>query len=132
MYYLLFATTIIYNSNILNQNRNVTLMMLVLTFSLSIIPSAYVQSNNDISIVSDASTLADKSYDPNPLTINQGDTVTWTNKDFGIHTVTENQELFGSDDLRPDQTFDHTFDSAGTYDYHCKLHPTMIGKIIVN
>ncbi|MDF0680665.1 MAG: cupredoxin domain-containing protein [Candidatus Nitrosocosmicus sp.] len=76
--------------------------------------------------------MADKAYDPNPLTINQGDRVTWTNKDFGIHTVTEKQELFGSEDLRLDQTFDQTFDSAGTYDYHCKLHTTMTGKIIVN
>ncbi|MDN5847825.1 MAG: cupredoxin domain-containing protein [Candidatus Nitrosocosmicus sp.] len=107
-------------------------MMLALTITISIIPSAYAQSNNEISIVSDTSTLADKAYDPNPLTINQDDTVTWTNKDFGIHTVTENQELFGSEDLRPDQTFDHTFDSSGTYYYHCKLHPTMTGKIFVN
>src|SRR5688500_4075857 len=108
------------------------LIMLAFTFVISVIPTAYAQSNNDISIVSDASTLADKAYNPNPLTINQGDTLTCTNMDFGIHTVTENEELFGSEDLRPDQTFDHTFDSAGTYDYHCNLHPTMIGKIIVN
>lgn len=59
-------------------------------------------------------------------------TVIWINKDFGIHTVTENQGLFGSEDLRPDQTFEYTFENGGTYDYHCKLHPEMVGKIIVN
>ena len=107
-------------------------IILALILVVSIFPSAYAQSNNEVSIVSDASELADKAFDPNPVTINQGDTVTWTNKDFGIHTVTENQELFSSKDLRPDQTFEYTFDSAGTFDYHCKLHPTMTGKIIVN
>lgn len=56
----------------------------------------------------------------------------WANKDFGIHTVTDNQGSFSSNDLRPDQTFEHIFNSIGTYDYHCKLHPNMIGKIIVN
>jgi plastocyanin len=46
--------------------------------------------------------------------------------------VTENQELFSSKDLRPDQTFEYTFDDAGIYEYHCKLHPEMVGKIVVN
>ena len=64
--------------------------------------------------------------------INQGNTVTWTNKDSGIHTVTEDQDLLSSKDLRPAQTFDNTFDSAGTFVYHCMLHPSMTGKIIVN
>jgi len=74
----------------------------------------------------------DDVYNPNHITINKGDKVMWINKDFGIHTVTENQELFGSKDLRPDQTFEYTFEDTGTYEYHCKLHPEMVGKIIVN
>jgi plastocyanin len=101
-------------------------------FVLPILPSAYAEANNKVSIVSDASELADMAFDPNPVTINQGDTVTWINKDFGIHTITENQELFSSKDLRPDQSFEYTFDSGGTYDYHCKIHPTMTGKVNVN
>ena len=64
--------------------------------------------------------------------MNQSDNVTWTNRDFGIHTVTENHELLSSKDLRPNQTFEYTFDSAGTFDYHRKLHPTVTGKIVVN
>ena len=78
------------------------------------------------------SKLGDKAFDPNPLTINQDDTVTWTDKNFGIHTVTENQELFSSKDLRTEQTFEYTFDSADTFEYHFKVHPTMTGKIVVN
>ena len=85
-----------------------------------------------VSIVSDASKLGDKAYDPSPITISQGDIVVWVNNDFGIHTVTENNNIFSSQDLRPDETFEYMFDKSGSLDYHCKLHPTMIGKVIVN
>ncbi len=87
---------------------------------------------NEISIVSDASKQDDKAYEPSPLTIKKGDTVKWTNKDFGIHTITENNGLFSSEELRPDQIFEYTFSSTGTFDYHCNIHPTMTGKIIVS
>jgi plastocyanin len=30
-----------------------------------------------------------------------------------------------------DVIFEYTFENGGTYDYHCKLHPEMVGKIIV-
>ncbi|MDQ4073796.1 MAG: cupredoxin domain-containing protein [Thermoproteota archaeon] len=106
--------------------------MFTLAFVISIFPSAYGQQINEVSIVSDASKLNDKAYEPNPLTINQGDTIKWTNKNFGIYTVTENKGLFGSEDLRPNQTFEHTFDSRGIFDYHCKVYPAMTEKIIVN
>lgn len=87
---------------------------------------------NEILIEPDQSKDGDDVYNPNNITINQGDKVMWINKDFGIHTVTENQGLFGSENLRPDETFKYTFEDAGTYDYHCKLHPEMVGKIVVN
>jgi len=99
---------------------------------VSVIPSDYPQSNNEVWIVSDSSKLGDKALDPNPVTMNQDDTVTWTDKDFVIHTVTESQELFSSKDLRPEQTFEYTVDSADTFDYHFKVHPTMTRKIVVN
>ena len=107
-------------------------VLIAITFVISIIPVAYAQSNNAVSIVSDASTMGNKAYNLSPITISQGDTVTWTNEDFGIHTVTENNGIFGSEDLRPDQTFEYTFEESGAFDYHCKLHPMMTGKVVVN
>ena len=74
----------------------------------------------------------DDTYKPDNITINKGDKIMWLNKDFGIHTITENQGLFSSEDLRPDETFEHTFETVGTYDYHCKLHTEMVGIIVVN
>lgn len=88
--------------------------------------------DNEIIIGPDLSKDGEDVYNPNEITINKGDKVMWINKDFGIHTVTENEGLFSSENLRPDQTFEYIFENTGTFDYHCKLHPEMVGKIIVN
>ena len=71
-------------------------------------------------------------YNPDNLTISKGDKVVWINKDFGTYTITGNKGLFSSENLRPDKTFEYSFEKSGTYEYHCKLHPEMVGKIIIN
>lgn len=97
-------------------------------------------SGNNVKIVSGASTLADKAYDPNPVTVSKGTTITWTNDDSQLHTVTSGSlnaadkgKLFDSGyKLAPQTTFSHMFDTAGTFDYFCQLHPAMVGKVVVN
>jgi plastocyanin len=85
------------------------------------------------SIVSEASKLNDKAFQPNPITIKQGDTVVWTNNDFGTHTVTEKKATFNSGYMRPNQTFEFTFNKSGIFEYICEVHPTsMFGTVIVN
>lgn len=98
-------------------------------FSINIFAQPIVK---EILIGPDSSEEENDIYNPNDITINKGDKVMWTNNDFGIHTVTENQGLFSSKDLRPDQTFEYTFEAVGIYDYHCRLHPEMTGEITVN
>lgn len=106
-----------------------TLMGVTDIFLSNIYSQSYVK---EILIGPDPSEDWSDVYKPNAITINKGDKVMWVNMDFGIHTVTDNQGSFGSKDLRPDQTFEYIFNSIGTYDYHCRLHPDMTGKIIVN
>jgi plastocyanin len=84
-----------------------------------------------VTIVSHASTLGDKAYQPNPLEVILDSTVKWTNDDFSIHTVTEDGGGFSSGLLRPDDAFALTFNEAGTYGYYCELHPSMVGRIKV-
>jgi plastocyanin len=111
----------------------VSISTIIISMTDNFLVNSYAQSaGKEIVIGPDPSKDGDDVYNPNNITINKGDKIMWVNKDFGIHTVTDNQGLFGSKDLRPDQTFEYTFDDAGTYDYHCKLHPEMTGKIIVN
>ena len=92
----------------------------------------------------DASNLDDKAYSPNPVNVKVGDTVTWTNDDSQLHTVTSgtgpsnpqmgklfDSGLTGTSVLAPGKTFSHTFTTAGTFWYFCQLHPAMVGKVIV-
>lgn len=71
------------------------------------------------------------SFSPDTVTISTGDTVTWTFDDNGLpHNVVSNDETFESE-LLTTGSFSHTFDEAGTYDYHCTPHPMMVGTVIV-
>jgi nitrite reductase (NO-forming) len=91
-----------------------------------------------VSIVNGASSPSiSKPYDPSPLTIKPDTSVTWTNNDSTIHTVTsglpeqgEVGTLFDSSIMSPGKTFTHVFDKTGTFDYSCTLHPFMRGQII--
>jgi plastocyanin len=78
-------------------------------------------------------TIDNYTFSPGTLTVPVGTTVTWTNRDFDVHTVTadDNPPTFKSAGLDTDDTFSFTFNKAGTYAYHCSLHPHMTGKIVV-
>ena len=55
----------------------------------------------------------------------------WTNDGLVIHTTTSTDGVWDSAILNPGDTFSFTFDEAGTYEYLCSLHPTMVGTIVV-
>ena len=114
----------------------------VLAASPSILYQKFVfaqASPASVSIVQGSSSPSiSKAYDPSPLTVKTGTSVTWTNNDSSIHTVTsglpENGDvgtLFDSSLINPGNTFVHVFDKQGTFDYSCTLHPFMHGQIIV-
>jgi plastocyanin len=68
---------------------------------------------------------------PDSLTIAKGTTVTWINQQSVGHTVTSDTGAFESATIASGGSFDFTFDTAGTYTYHCSIHPSMTGTIIV-
>ncbi len=75
--------------------------------------------------------IANFAFSPQTLTIQVGDTVTWTNRDDVPHTATSTTGAFDSG-LRPQgQSYSFTFTEPGTYDYLCTPHPTMTGQIVV-
>jgi plastocyanin len=96
----------------------------------------------DVKIVLNASLKTSTAYNPNPFTVSLNGqpsvTVVWGNDDVaganGVsHTVTEdgNSPTFDSEGMDQGETFEHVFAAAGTYNYHCKFHEGMIGKVIV-
>lgn len=70
-------------------------------------------------------------FSPETVTIPVGTTVTWVNRTSAIHTVTSRTGAFDSKDVPPGQEFKYTFTQAGTYDYYCRYHSEMTGRIIV-
>jgi plastocyanin len=102
--------------------------------------SSSTAAGTQVSIAEEASEMGDQAYDPNPVKVKAGNTVTWTNDDSQIHTVTSGT---GSDDpnmgkdfdssmLSQNQTFSHKFTTTGEFPYFCQLHPTMVGKVVVS
>ncbi len=70
-------------------------------------------------------------FSPATVDVPAGSTVTWTNNDGELHTVTSSENVFASPGLDADETFSYTFSTPGTYTYYCKLHPHMTGTIVV-
>ena len=94
-------------------------------------------------------TLQTFRFEPGEIEVKTGTTVTWTNNDDILHTVTsgvgQKQGVPGvsqNKDAKPDgmfdqemdgvdATFEFTFEKAGTFAYYCAIHPGMTGKVTV-
>lgn len=87
-------------------------------------------------------------FKPEKITVKVGDTVKWKNTSNLVHTVTadpekaankenvklpEGAEPFHSGNINRGETFQHTFNKAGTYQYVCLPHEAqgMIGEVTV-
>ncbi len=74
-------------------------------------------------------TIQGFAFNPSSITISPGDTVKWTNMDSATHTVTGTD--FSSGNLKNGDSYEHTFTKPDTYNYHCSIHPSMQGTVIV-
>src|SRR5690606_24594700 len=78
------------------------------------------------------------SFTPAVETVTVGEAVTWTNDNGSVHTVTprplpDGSVPWESAQLEPGQTFVQTFNTPGTYEYVCSIHPDrMTGSVVVN
>jgi len=71
-------------------------------------------------------------FSPSTLTITKGDIVKWTNNDGTSHTVvSDSGSEINSGTLASGQSYSHAFNDAGTFAYHCGIHPSMKAEIIV-
>ena len=75
--------------------------------------------------------VADFSFTPASLTIAAGSTVTWKNDGQVTHTATADGTEFDSGNLASGASFAHTFNTKGTFKYHCAIHASMTGTITV-
>jgi amicyanin len=80
-------------------------------------------------------TIQNYAYSPAKITVKKGTKITWTNQDEVRHDVMSDdnspQKGLESDLLGKGQSYSYTFNTAGTYTYHCSLHPYMKGTVEV-
>jgi LPXTG-motif cell wall-anchored protein len=76
-------------------------------------------------------TIVDFEFQPGSVTIDQGDTVTWTNNGPTAHSATAPDGSFDTGIFPAGQSRSHTFNEAGTFSYICTPHPNMHGTIVV-
>jgi plastocyanin len=85
-----------------------------------------------VMIITGSSGLA---FSPASLTIKAGTTVVWKNTTSVSHTVTSDDgksfDSGSANPIAPGATFSFTFNTAGTFAYHCAIHPFMMATIIV-
>jgi plastocyanin len=85
-------------------------------------PTSQVANNASV-------TIQNFAFSPSTVTILKGGTVIWTNKDSTAHTVTFADG--GSPNLNNGDIYTRTFNETGTFDYHCSIHTSMTGKVVV-
>ena len=76
--------------------------------------------------------ISGSAFNPSTITILKGASVVWANKDSAKHTiVSDSGDEFNSDPISRGGNYAHTFNTPGTYEYHCSIHPSMKGMVIV-
>ena len=81
---------------------------------------------------SNSITIADFSFSPSCTTVPLNTVVTWTNNGPTAHTTTSDVAgQWDSGQMAATNTYPHTFNSAGTFAYHCTNHPSMMATIVV-
>ena len=75
---------------------------------------------------------ANQSYSPNPTTMRVGQTVAWKNTDSTTHDATQDASRFATGTVNAGATSALlTMSTAGTFSYHCTIHPGMVGTLVV-
>jgi len=75
--------------------------------------------------------MQDFAYQMANIQLRGGTSVTWTNQDSAPHSVTFKNGMKDSGLLYQGQSFSYTFNTPGTYQYYCTVHPYMVATVIV-
>ena len=108
---------------------------LFLVLSLAFLGASCFKSSTSNSgpVKTSSVTIKNLAFRPQVISISAGTVVTWKNEDSVEHQITSDGDLADllSGILEPNDTFSFTFNQAGTWKYHCNIHPNMTGQVIV-
>jgi plastocyanin len=100
------------------------ILTLIAIAALGIAGQANAATTKDVNVYG-------STFSPKSVTITEGDTIKWVNRDNSNHQVYASGGHFVSPILKPKQSWSFTFRAAGTYSYKDELHPKLTAKIIV-
>lgn len=108
---------------------------LILAMSLGLAACSYgvdepgTQPEPQTPVADPVITIDDMEFENGTITVEEATTVTWVWEDTPI----EHNVVFADFEspLQAEGTFTHTFEDAGTYEYHCAPHPFMTGVVTV-
>lgn len=89
-------------------------------------------SSSVVTIPVNASTQTNTAFAPDAVDVTAGTTITWTNTDVVSHTSTSDTAGWDSGIVSPGGQFSIAFPTAGTFHYHCAIHPGMVGTVVVH
>ncbi len=115
------------------KNKTAALLCAIAFLNLSLFALAGEMKNDDsTSSKQNRIEIKDFAFNPQTITVNSGEKVTWINRDEEPHTIVSVGKQFKkSTALDTDQEFTITVGAPGTYDYFCSVHPKMTGTIVV-
>lgn len=106
----------------MDRRRRLVIAIAGVTIALGLATGSVLAADRDV-------TISGFAYSPDPVTINVGDQVTWTNDDAQAHTATGTG--WNTGDLGNGESGSVTFQAAGTFEYMCGIHPAMRGTVVV-
>jgi plastocyanin len=75
--------------------------------------------------------IVEFTYEPDPVTIEEGGKVIWINRDSAPHTATADDGTFDTGTLEEGKLGSESFKEPGSYPYFCEIHPSMRGTVEV-
>jgi len=111
--------------------------LVIFSIGLFAVPQAFADVTIENAAGSSTPGCEPDCFIPSTVVITVGGTVTWENTDTMAHTSSSGTPADGPDGVFDSSlvmagaSFSHTFDSAGTFDYFCMVHPWMTGTVIV-
>jgi predicted secreted protein with PEFG-CTERM motif len=110
---------------------------------IAIAPSAFA-ANHEVTITNAPGSSTpgceetNTCFIPNPVTVEIGTIVTWSNTDTAAHTASSGTaaggdmgEVWNSSLIMTGGSYSYTTDTVGSFDYFCMVHPWMAGTLIV-
>ena len=76
-------------------------------------------------------TIRNNAFSPTSLAIRQGDTVVFHNDDGVTHTATLDSGERDTGNIAAGKSGEFSLPTPGSLRYHCKIHPSMTGTIVV-